>query len=208
MQWFPRQAAKRPAPTGTRAGFTLLELLAVVTVMGLMMGLVLPNLGFAKHGALKRSAQELASAFEMARQRASMTGRAHRVLIGLEEGTYRVEWFVAENDALGQRADTEPSPVDLTGAEPISLSPPRDDTVEYRPIPSQFGRDEWLDSAHHFEGVETPEGWLDSGEVGVVFQEDGSTDAAQIVITDRDERRAVLDILPFLEIVRIRYEEI
>lgn len=210
VRGFTRPAGPRPAPVSLRAGFTLLELLATVAVIALMMGLVLPNLGIAKRSALTRNARELASTLEMARQRATMTGRAHRVLIGVERGSYRLEWFVSENEALGPQNEVEPSGVDNAGpgAEPISLSPPRDRTVEFRPIPSRLGRDEWLDDDFHFDGVETPEGWLDSGEVGVVFQDDGSTDAAQIVISDAEDERIVLDILPYLEIVRIRHEAI
>ena len=51
-----------------------------------------------------------------------------------------------------------------------------------------------------------PEGWIERGEVVVVFQWDGSSDAAQIVISDPDSRSVDLDIAPLLEMVRIREE--
>jgi type II secretion system protein H len=202
------QATSRASRARRSSGFTLLELLATVAVMGLILGLVLPNLGLTRRGALTNAATQLATTLELARQRSVMTGRAHRVLIGVEDGSYQLEWFVGENEALGLvQADAEAAPLDLTGASPIPMAAPRDRTLSYRPVPTRFGTREWLDDDLRFDGVEIAEGWLDSGDVGVVFQDDGSTDFAQIFISGPSERRISLEVLPFREVVRIRHEE-
>ena len=70
-------------------------------------------------------------------------------------------------------------------------------------MPTSLGRPGWLDEGMFFEGVDTPEGWIDAGDVGVVFQRDGSTDAARLVIADEDGRRAALEVRPLQDRVRI-----
>lgn len=194
----------------SRRGFTLLELLAVVTILGLAMALVLPNIGATQGVVLTNEARGLAATLEFTRQRAAMTGRPHRLLVGVEDGLYRIEWFVSdeEAEAASEAEDGGPAPapweeLDLASGDAIPLSPPRTGWREYRPIPSRFGRDRWLADGIDFAGVQTPEGWLDSGDVAVVFDRDGTTDAAEIEIVDDDGRTMVLEVRPLQDVVRI-----
>jgi prepilin-type N-terminal cleavage/methylation domain-containing protein len=193
--------------SGRPQGFTLLELMAVVAVIALIVGLVLPGLGATRSALLRSQAREIAALLELARQRAVITGKPHRVLIGVDEGMFRLDWFASENETLGLEPGSEPPPLDLSGDSPIPLSPPLDRSLDYRPVPGRFGRDRWLGEGFAFEGVDTPEGWLDQGDVAVVFQRDGTTDAAEIAIVDRDQRRIFLELRPLVERVRIRDEE-
>ena len=184
-------------------GFTIIEIMAVVLIIGLMMTLVLPNLGSRRAAGLRDQARDVAGYLELARQRAIVTGKPHRLFLDLEAGGYRVEWYTSdEEDAWLQPT----AGLDLSGASAIPMSPPNDATLDYRPIPSRFGGFERLGPRFFFEGVDTPEGWLERGDVVVVFYPDGTTDAAEIVISDDEARKVVLEIRPILDIVRIRDE--
>jgi len=205
-------------------GFTLIEIMAVALIMMLMMALVIPNLGSTRDSALRDQARELASHLEFARQRAVMTGQPHRLLIDVEAGAYRLEWFVSENRASGIEDPTEQEAVPpaegalvdpvsgldlgsiLGGAAP-SFGPPTHEQRSYHGIPGLLGRDVWLDQDLYVEGVETPEGWLTKGEVAVVFERDGTTDAAEIVLANENDYQLTLEVRPLLEMVRIHDDE-
>jgi prepilin-type N-terminal cleavage/methylation domain-containing protein len=202
-----RTGANAPPAARTGRGFTLIEIMAVVLIIGLVMALVLPGLGATSRRNLLRQARELAAYLELARQRAVTTGVSHRVLLDLEQGGYFVEWYVNEDGALGPPARGGEPEFDLDDTGPLSLAPPADESFDYRPIPIRSGGERWLDDGFFFEGVETAEGWFESGLVAVVFDSDGTADAAQIVISDPDSQSVDLDVAPLLETVRIRVEE-
>jgi hypothetical protein len=174
------------------------------------MMIVLPRVGATQGTILTNEARQLAAALEFTRQRAAMTGRPHRLLVAVDDGLYRVEWFVSDAEAETSAEDggalgAAPwEDLDLSSGEPIPLSPPQTGWREYRSIPGQFGRDTWLPDGVVFAGVQTPEGWLDSGDVAVVFDRDGTTDAAEIEIADPDGRSMTLEISPLMDVVRIR----
>ncbi len=175
----------------------------MVIILGLTMAVVLPNFGVTQSALLRNQARELAAVLEYARQRAAMTGHPHRLLVGVDDGLYRVEWFVSEEEASGELDDAPPSSIEPVTAAPIDLSPPTVGRRDYRPIPAQLGADSWLEEGLEFTGVDTPEGWLDSGDVAVVFDRDGTTDAATLEIADEDGRRVALEVRPLLDVVRI-----
>lgn len=194
-------------------GFTLIELMAVVLIMGLMLALFIPSIGSTGATTLRNQAREMAAFLELARQRAVLTGKPHRLLLDVERGAYRVEWYVSELPEGDPDPEAQPGSellggqLALPGLDPlddaISLEPPIDETLAYRPVPDRFGGFEWLQGGLFFEGVDTPDGWLDEGDVAIVFLPDGSTDPAQIVIADGDERSIALEVRPLLETVRI-----
>ena len=78
-------------------GFTLLELVAVVAIMGMMLYLVVPSIGVTEGARLRAGAREMGAHLELARQRAIITGKPHRMLIALDEGWYQLEWFVTDS---------------------------------------------------------------------------------------------------------------
>jgi prepilin-type N-terminal cleavage/methylation domain-containing protein len=195
-------------PIPARAGFTLIEVMAVVVVIGLVMGLVVPNFAARRGAELEESARLVADALHIARERAIVTGAAHRALLDLEVGTTRIDWHVDESRAFAHLS----RPGDDLGRErsddrAFSLSPPENEERNYFPIPNRFGREEWLPENIFFVGANTPDGWIEDGTVQIVFQVDGSTDYAEIVLRDNWENRVILEVQPLLEIVRIRKEE-
>jgi len=199
-----------------QAGFTLIELMAVVVVIGLALGLVLPNLAASRSAQLEESGNQIAGRLELARERAIVTGAAHRVFLDLEMGSVVVEWHVDEERAYAHLSDSDvvsANPESASTEAPysanraISLSPPIREERDYYPIPNRFGNDEWLPEDTFFEGVSTPDGWIDDGTVQIVFQVDGSTDYAEIILVDSWENRAILEVQPMLQTVRIHIEE-
>jgi general secretion pathway protein H len=88
--------ASRGAPTrratGRVRGVTLLELLVVLSIMGLVAALVIPTLGGGVSTTeLKSSARQMAAALRLARSEALATRHEHFVLLDLERRVFRVD---------------------------------------------------------------------------------------------------------------------
>ncbi len=193
----------RTTRANRRGAFTLIEILAVVLILGLLATLLLPAIGAGGGRRLRQQGDRIATTLELARQRAIVTGKPHRVVLDLEKGGFMVEWLVTEARAFGG-VDDDFGEEELPE---IDLSPPREDVLDYYPVPSlTFGGWEFLENGFFFEGVDTTEGWIESGEVYLVFDWDGVTDASQIVISDPDDRSLDLDVAPLLDTVRIHEE--
>jgi len=82
------------------AGFTLIELMAVIAILGMVFAIGAPRLASSSWRALRDEAESIAASLEFARQRAIMTGTPHRLLVDLGEGGYRVEWLATEDEAF------------------------------------------------------------------------------------------------------------
>lgn len=192
----------RPSCASRVSGFTLIEMMAVVLIMGLMLALIAPNLRLGGASALRDEALEVARRLELARQLAVTSGRPHRLLVDLEGGEYRIEAYlpIPKDDA----------PAAVPGAygasSLVDLSPPNDRAGEYQPLNNRFGQSVWLDPDFSFEGLETAEGWFDQGRVAVVFDWDGTTSPAELVIGDTEGRVVALEVRPLLDRVAVRDE--
>ncbi len=180
--------------------------MAVVLILGLLMSVLLPALGAGGGRMLRQQGDRIAATLELARQRAIVTGKPHRVILDLERGGFTVEWLVTEARAFPGRDDDFVED-ELLSSNSIDLSPPKEDVLDYYPIPNAvFGRWDFLERGYFFEGVDTSEGWIESGEVYLVFDWNGTTEASQIVISDPDNRSLDLDVAPLLDTVRIHEE--
>ena len=99
-----RQSHDRPVATN---GFTLIEMIAVIAIIGMVFAIGIPRLTSSKLRGLRTEAESIATSLEFARQRAIMTGITHRLLIDLEEGGYRIEWPVDADRAFAASRDAE-----------------------------------------------------------------------------------------------------
>jgi general secretion pathway protein H len=87
----PCGAPQRCAPARVR-GVTLLELLVVLSIMGLVAALVIPSFGSGPSTTeLKSAARQMAAALRLARSEALATRREHFVLLDLERRAFRVD---------------------------------------------------------------------------------------------------------------------
>ena len=181
-----------------RAGFTLLEMLAVVMIIGLISSLVLPGFGFATARALEDQAQELAAGLEFARQRTVMTAVPHRVVLDLDTETWWVEWQPAPevpDAAAVDEAERESGRIDL--------SPPPTQASEFAALESGAGRRSILPDGVFLASVATPEGVVERGRVTVAFERDGSAEPAEITLFEEGGTARVLQVRPLADAVRI-----
>jgi prepilin-type N-terminal cleavage/methylation domain-containing protein len=185
-------------------GFTLLEMLAVVLIMGLAASLVIPAAGARSARALREQANQLANDLEYARQRTVMTAIPHRVLLDLDGAAYRVEWFVTDAEAAGERPAPPDLDAELSAEKKLDLTPPRDGERSYKPLPSQIGRTVVLGDGIEFGGVETDAERIDRGAVGIGFERDGSAEATTVLLFDASGNRVALDLEPLDDVVGIR----
>jgi prepilin-type N-terminal cleavage/methylation domain-containing protein len=198
-----------------RAGFTLIEIIAVVAIIGMFFAIGIPRPSF---DALEDEAEHIAQSLRFARQRAIMTGVPHRVLIDLEEGGYLIEWFVSEERAFAAVGDGE-NDFDLGSSfddsfqvgetydetPAVDLFPTRTSERTYHPIPNrEMGSFSWLDDELYFVGVEGATGWVEGGDYPIVFYVDGTTDATLLEMADAEDHHLTLEIEPILERVRVR----
>jgi prepilin-type N-terminal cleavage/methylation domain-containing protein len=188
------------------AGFTLIEILAVVAILAIVAAAVIPNLSGIRARALRAEAKQIAGHLELARQRAIVTGVPHRLWLELDRAEYRVEWLAADPSA--QPVSASDQNLDLRGNAPLELAPPRARGLEFRPIPGNYGKLALLSEPFYVGTVETPAGIVDRGQVSVVFARDGSADYTEIVLEDGAGNRVAIDVEPLDERVRIRNDDV
>jgi prepilin-type N-terminal cleavage/methylation domain-containing protein len=201
--WHPRR----------RSAFTLIEIVAVVAIFAMAFGIAIPRLGRSNFDPLKEEAENIAQSLRFARQRAVMTGIPHRLLIDLEEGGYRIEWYVTETRAFGGSnpsgfasllgADSDQVEDDTTA--PARFSPRRQVERSYHPIPhTDMGQFRWLEDALYFVGIEGSTGWIEGGDYSIVFFEDGTTEPLLLELADAEDHFLTLELEAILDRVRTR----
>ena len=200
-----------------RAGFTLIEVIAVIAIITMVFAIGVPRMGGRSFDPLHNEADEIADRLRYARQRAVLTGVPHRLLIDLEEGGYLIEWYVSEARAAGQDdnagggglaalfAAADPTSTEREGSLLDFVPPRKDDELDYYPIPNpKMGAFRWLDETLYFVGIEGPTGWVESGDFAVVFYSDGTTEPLALEIADGDDEHLTLEVEALLERVRVR----
>ena len=195
----------------SRHGFTLIEILAVVLIIGLTFGFVLPNLDSSRSRRLEDRGRDIANLVHVARQSAITSGAEHRLWFQLDEGTMRIDWYVTEEradeaygDPINQPVAAEAGP---SGATTVSLLPPESEGRDYYPVASKFGETTSLPLDYWVVGVETPEGFIEAGEVQLVFGRDGTTDYAEVIVADAWDNQLIVEIQPLMDRVRLRRPE-
>ena len=183
-------------------GFTLIELLAVVATIALVAAMVVPNLNLGGSRAVRTAAVDLASAIELARERAILTGRVHAVVIDVDRGAHWIEW------AAPPEEEPPPTPAGRDGERKIDLLPPPLESAELVPLPGEFGKPHLVERPAAILGVEIDGGLADTGQVSLRIDGDGATDAAVIRIGDADGTYVVrVDVEPLADEVAVVHEE-
>lgn len=194
----------RRAPRRDRrgsAGFTLIELLAVVATFALIAAMVVPNLNFGGSRKVRGEASDLATAVEMARDRAILTGRVHVVVVDVERGAHWIEWAAPPEPAAPAPAPAE----EPDGKRKLDLvPPPLEGSEQLVPLYGEFGKPHVVESPVVILGVETGGGVADSGRVVLRFDGDGATDAAAILFGDEDGNDVVrVEVEPLADSVAV-----
>lgn len=175
----------RPAaPRARLAGFTLIELLAVLAMFALIAGLILPRFSIGGEREVRREAEALGEAVELARQRAIMTARPHELVIDVGRGLHWVEWAPPpppETEAVAARAEER-----AAGSRKVDMTPPAAASGElvFEPVPGAFGRAHALGEDVVFVAAAFPDTTFDSGLVTIAFDPDGAADPVIVSLAE------------------------
>ena len=178
-------------------GFTLIEMMAVVLLGAIIVAIAIPQFGILSNRKLDEGSQLLRSKIEYTRQRAAITGKPHQLLIDLDRFSYRVEWEIEIPES-----NSNLSLLDYDERRLRLIEPPQDDRG-FEPIPERSGMKTELVDPIVFDGVHTPEGWIKEGTFGLIFEYDGTTQPASIVLSDGTDNQRILEVLPLADFVRI-----
>ncbi|WP_169513264.1 pilus assembly FimT family protein [Geopsychrobacter electrodiphilus] len=81
-----------------RSGFTLIELMLVILLLGMMAGLIMPLISGFDPNRLNSSASRLAGTVKYLYNEAAMTGQEHRLIFNFDKAAYHAEKI----NALGE----------------------------------------------------------------------------------------------------------
>lgn len=185
---------------GERKGFTLIELILVLVIMGLLTSLVAPAITSLAGLKLKTAARRIAAGLRYARSQAVTTGSDYQVVFNLEKGEVTVESLQEEESYRGD------------GEQKESQGNEKEDVSEEESAPQKIKRKKTYKVPKEVkiakvivEGVEITED--DDEEVWIDFYPNGSCSGGEIYLTNERERvyRIVLNFLT--GIVEITEEE-
>jgi type II secretion system protein H len=209
-------AAAAGLPARAARGFTLIELMAVVAILALFTALALPNLGQLSNRYLTQQAARVQGALEFARESAVVSAKPHHFVVDIDTSTYQIygeeppaedessaEGEAPEGDPAAELTDAAAEALDAEGSGKISLAPPKAAEAELVPVSGPLGAQTHLLDEIFFAGVQSEEGWTESGRVEIEFAADGVARRTIIVLENTSGERAGLEVLPLLETVRI-----
>jgi len=175
-----------------KAAFTLLELMVVLVLIGILAGLILPEMkGTFEDALLRSTARKLASAFGLAYSQAISVNELHRIRLDTKNSTYILE-------RKAQKGETG------HGFVPVLNVPDAKGELDQR-ITVEFHRADEEPAAKSNEPAaplaEDPT--RQTKEEAIAFYPDGTADAAEIILRDREGFRLALRINPTTARVRI-----
>lgn len=177
-------SAKKP-------GFTLVELMVVILLIGIMTAMILPEMRGAYEDALLRStARKLVDVFQFAHSRAITLNREHRFRLDEKTGHYVLERsggegearFVAVKDEAGGEGDLDTRI-----------------TVKMRMLDEEPAEPEEAGAKDSRRDGEAPMKPYDT----IVFRPDGGADPGEVLLKDRDGFRVALRVNPSTSRVEI-----
>ena len=175
------------------SAFTLIELMVVIILIGIMTALILPEMKGTYEDALLRStSRELVSVCGLASSHAVSVNQVHRLRFDPKTGHYSIQRRAEDRGPEGGLVSAREVPggegeldtriaieIHRVGDEPTEAAEP-----ESAPVP----------------GSSAQSGRRDDG---ITFYPDGTADASEIVLRDRDGFRLALRINPVTARVRI-----
>ncbi|MBA4150287.1 MAG: prepilin-type N-terminal cleavage/methylation domain-containing protein [Verrucomicrobia bacterium] len=180
-----------PLKAARRLGFTLLELMIVLVLMGIMSAMIIPELrGTFENALLRSSSREMISVFNTAYSRAVSVNQTHRVRLDLANARYYVE---AEVPGVSG----EFIPVQgVNGSEGKLDNRIQITILDQMEIPADNN-----EQAESFSfGNTAPD--LERGDT-ITFYPDGTADRREVHLQDREGFRLALQINPVTARVRI-----
>jgi type II secretion system protein H len=175
------------------SAFTLIELMVVMVLIGIMTAMILPEMKGTYEDALLRStSRELVGVCGLASSHAISVNQAHRLRLDLKTGHYSIERRASDRGPEGRFVSAREVPGgegELDTRISIEMHKSGDEATETAeqesaPVPGSRAQSERRDD-------------------GITFYPDGTADASEIVLRDRDGFRLALRINPVTARVRI-----
>lgn len=88
---FEQRQMARASAGRSQSGFTLLEIILVMAIMGSIASVILPNVGLTVGSRISMSLREIAGTLRSTYDNSVLTGRINRVVFSLRSGEYWVE---------------------------------------------------------------------------------------------------------------------
>ncbi len=187
----PEPGTGRPERPRVRRGFTLIEIMMVLAILGILVGIGLPAvISTVRRGPMRQAVADLEEGFLKARMLAILTGQPAELLIRASDGTLQVQ-AVSEAPA---------DPATGPGLAAASLEPPPPDVVDDpdkprpEPLPSFSAT---LDPSVAFKRLDVSlRDMMDEPQAAVRFYPNGTCDAfaATLVSDAGGERNVSLEI--------------
>ena len=175
------------------SAFTLIELMVVIVLIGIMTAIILPEMKGTYEDALLRSTgRELVSVCGLASSHAVSVNQAHRLHLDPKTGHYSIEKGTSDRRTEGRSVAAREVPGgegELDTRIAIEIYKSGDEATD---VPEQDSAP--VPSSHAQAGRQ---------DDGITFYPDGTADASEIVLRDRDGFRLALRINPVTARVRI-----
>ena len=180
-------------PADYCSAFTLIELMVVIVLIGIMTAMILPEMKGTYEDALLRSTgRELVSVCGLASSHAVSVNQAHRLHLDPKTGHYSIEKGTSDRRTEGRSVAAREVPGgegELDTRIAIEIYKSGDEATD---VPEQDSAP--VPSSHAQAGRQ---------DDGITFYPDGTADASEIVLRDRDGFRLALRINPVTARVRI-----
>jgi type II secretion system protein H len=170
------------APRLFRAGFTLMELMVVLVLIGIVTAMIIPEMkGTFQDALLRSTSRELIGAFSLTSSQAVSLNQLHRVRLDPRTGRYLVERRVFEKGQEGfvPARDLPGGAGELDSRIAIEVRKPGE---------TSSGAPEG--------GSAAAENDAQTQDVVFAFYPDGTADAGEILLRDRDGFQLALRINP------------
>ena len=185
------QIANRKSPN--LSAFTLIELMVVIVLIGVMAAMILPEMKGTYEDALLRStSRELVSVCALAASHAVSVNQAHRLWFDRKTGHYSIARVGSDHGPEGRLPAAREVPGgegELDSRIAIEIHASSDDRTEA----AQHGSSPALGGSDRAERRDD----------AITFYPDGTADASEIVLRDRDGFRLALRINPVTARVQI-----